>query len=244
MTTVWSSVLLGIDGPTEAYSHEIFPCFIYVSAYEGEHDVRLYPHDADGLFEVLSPIVELNVEPYTVESVEINCWAKDAGVDALVVDAEYDGKKLASLYPLRFVNPPVAVSYPTLSLEAGRSGTLEVKVSGEALNLRLWLESPTSSITVSDPVDLGDLSGEKTAEFVVTPSPTAVGAYKLYLYVSYVDERGRHLLRYEVDVWVNPSFILLAIGLALLFLILVTAYIGYKRWKGDKKEIQPPIEAQ
>lgn len=236
-----AAILIGADCPGSVYSKELFTCKVYIFSLREEGTVSVYPHSAKGVFEVESPLeLELNLEPQILESLEVNCWAKETGADALVVDLE-NSKKTGAVVPILVVEPSLKAFAETVTLEAGKTKEVEVKLRGEGYDVHVWLKSPTTSVDVSDGIYIDTVSGEKEVRFDITPSPTAFGSYTLFLYLSYVDERGQHVQKYKVSIWVNPSFYAVGIAIGALLAIVLLAYLVYRRWKGKKKE---PSEAQ
>ena len=245
MSKAFSALLIGVDCPTEVYTHELFTCRVYATPMEEASEVKLFIHSAEGYFEVLKPVqVEFNAEPMALKSFDVNCWAgEESGVDALTVDATYDDKKTGALAGIKIGEPSLKAFFETVTAEAGKTKSMKVTLKGKGYDVHVKLVSPTSSISVSEPVYIDQIDGSKKVSLSLTPSPTALGGYTIYLYVDYVDERGTHTLRYKVSVWVNPSFYLVGILFAALLAVVFLAYLGYRRWRG-KKEGGKPSEAQ
>ncbi len=245
MSKAFSALLIGIDCPTEVYTHELFTCRVYATPMNESLDVKLFIHSAEGFFEVLKPVqVEFNAEPMALKSFDVNCWAgEESGVDALTVDATYGGKKTGALAGIKIGEPSLKAFFETVTAEAGKTKTMKVTLKGKGYDVHVKLVSPTSSISVSEPVYIDEVDGSKKIQLSLTPSPTALGSYTLYLYLSFVDEKGTHVLRYKVSVWVNPSFYFIGILFAALLAVVFLAYLGYRHWRG-KKGKGKPSEAQ
>ncbi len=247
ISLVWMSslvgavVLLGADARDVIYAHEVFNCRVYGYSTDPDISLTLYPHSASGLFEVEEPEATLNVSPEAVTFVDLNCWARDAGKDALVVDATYHGGKVGVVYPLYFTNPPLYAVVERIDVEAGKRKEFHVTLVGSGGNVRVWLEAPSSSVEVSPPVDVGDVVEEEKVPLYVVTSPYLMGRMTLFLHVSFVDEAGIHHLKYEVPLFISPSLYMVAAALVGLLLALLVAF---KLWKRGKPSPAPPNESQ
>ena len=249
ISLIWTSslvgavVLLGADARDVVYAHEVFNCRVYGYTTEPSLTLTLYPHSANGLFEVEEPDVELNVSAEAITFVDLNCWAKDAGKDALVVDAEYHGGKTGVIYPLYFTNSPLYAVVERVDVEAGKRKDFYVTLVGNGGNVRVWLESPSSSLEVSPPQDLGDVAEEERVPLYVVTSPYLMGRMTLFLHVSFVDETGIHHLKYEIPLFVAPSTYLIA-GALLGFALAVLLIFRFWKKKKGKGAPSPPNESQ
>ena len=232
-----AAVLLGADCPNQVYAHELFTCTVYCTTDSDQASVKLVIHSAEGHFDVLLPKVkEINVAFGELTRVDVNCWAKEVGGDALVVDGEYDDKKIGALTAVKIAEPSVKAFFQTVTAQAGKTKVIKIRLRGNGDDIHVKLVSPTSSIAVEGEGYIEMLNGEKTLEFRITPAPTAVGSYRLQLLLDYIDDTGSHVLEYEVPVWVNPSFVLVGGVFLALLVVLAIVYLFYRRLSGGKKK--------
>ena len=237
------AVLIGAECPSTIYQHELTACRGYITTTGEEGTIYIYPHSANGLFEAEQPVIEINLEPAAISEVNINIWASEIGKDALILDYSFSGRKGSSITEVNISGAPILVSVPQISGEAGKRKDFTVKIQGTAVDVNLWEETTTPTVETSPPVRIGALDGSAEADFYIIPSPHYIGKLPLFIYVSFKDETGTHVLKYETDIWINPSFGMITAFGAGFILIVGLAYLAYKSYK-RKRHKKKPNEAQ
>ncbi len=225
--------LLAVSCPGTVYQNELFSCS--VRAYnDSPNDVRIayYAHFNKGLAKLLSNgHGETTISAFTEMNEEFNAWAIDKGVD--VFTYEYGDKEVDSIAGKRveIVQSPLVMELKGFKVTAGEKTIVKGRVVGKGELVAIKIDLPPGVYGVKH-VDLGDIDGKADFNMSITTDPYYVGSVTIPFYVTFYDDAGKHLERYDVIMEVYPSPEVLAMGAALLALLLGVAYLGIRRLRG------------
>ena len=235
VSSVLAQPLLAVSCPGTVYKNEIFSCSV-LAYNDSPNDVaiRYYAHFNKGLARLLSNgHGKIAIPAFIETNEEFNAWAMEKGVD--VFTYEYGEKEVDSIAGKRvdIVQSPIALELSRFKVTAGLKTIVKGRVAGKGDLVSLKIVLPPG-VYGSKHIALGDVDGTADFNVAITTDPYYFGSVTVPIYMTFYDDMGAHVERYDVVMEVSPGPEVLAIGAAALALILGVMYLGIRRLRGSK----------
>ena len=233
VSAAFAQPLLAVSCPETVYQNELFSCS--VRAYNDSPSgvsLNYYAHFNKGLARLLSNgHGRISIPAFTETNEEFNAWATDKGID--VFTYEYGEKEVDSIAGKRveIVQSPLVLELKDFKVTAGQKTVVRGRVIGKGELATVRIDLPPG-VYGAKRIDLGDVDGKADFNVSITTDPYYMGSVTIPFYVAFYDDSGEHLERYDVTMEVYPSPEVLAMGAALVALLLGAIYLGIRRLKG------------